>query len=244
MFRALLAILFYAFSCSVFAGTWSDLWARPDQQATQLLQNGQAAKAAQRFVNQDWKGVAQYRAGDYKKTAATFSLANTPLANYNRGNALAHLGEYKEAIKAYEKVLKVQLNDHDAKFNRDLLLKLLKQQKNKKQKQSQQTKQKPKQSKSKQQPNNNQSQKSKSEKQQKKSQAKKSQQAKAAKKPSEQPKPQKANRSPKPVKHNTQRQAQQRAAKQWLKRVPDDPGGLLRQKFLRDYLRRHSGDHS
>lgn len=30
--------------------------------------------------------------------------------------------------------------------------------------------------------------------------------------------------------------------KQLLRRLPDDPGGLLQQKFLRDYFRRHSGD--
>jgi Ca-activated chloride channel family protein len=33
------------------------------------------------------------------------------------------------------------------------------------------------------------------------------------------------------------REAQQ-AAEQWLGRVPDDPGGLLREKFRREYLRR------
>ena len=26
---------------------------------------------------------------------------------------------------------------------------------------------------------------------------------------------------------------------QQLKRVPDNPGGLLKQKFLRDYINRH-----
>lgn len=31
--------------------------------------------------------------------------------------------------------------------------------------------------------------------------------------------------------------------KQILRRLPDDPGGLLRQKFLRDYMRRHVNDN-
>ena len=30
---------------------------------------------------------------------------------------------------------------------------------------------------------------------------------------------------------------QQQAKEQWLRLIPDDPGGLLREKFLRDYLR-------
>jgi Ca-activated chloride channel family protein len=28
------------------------------------------------------------------------------------------------------------------------------------------------------------------------------------------------------------------AAEQWLRSVPDDPGGLLREKFRREHLRR------
>lgn len=35
---------------------------------------------------------------------------------------------------------------------------------------------------------------------------------------------------------------QQLALKQWLRRVPDDPGGLLRRKFLLDYMRRQRQD--
>ena len=33
----------------------------------------------------------------------------------------------------------------------------------------------------------------------------------------------------------------QRANEQWLKLIPDDPGGLLREKFMRDHLRRQNG---
>jgi Ca-activated chloride channel family protein len=33
----------------------------------------------------------------------------------------------------------------------------------------------------------------------------------------------------------------QQAKEQWLRLIPDDPGGLLREKFLRDHLRRHNG---
>ena len=34
---------------------------------------------------------------------------------------------------------------------------------------------------------------------------------------------------------------QQQAKEQWLRLIPDDPGGLLREKFLRDHLRRQHG---
>ena len=37
---------------------------------------------------------------------------------------------------------------------------------------------------------------------------------------------------------------QQQATQQWLRRVPDDPGGLLRRKFELEYRRRAAeGDH-
>ncbi|HEX6833922.1 MAG TPA: VWA domain-containing protein [Rudaea sp.] len=43
------------------------------------------------------------------------------------------------------------------------------------------------------------------------------------------------------------RDEKQQAVEQWLQRVPDDPGGLLRRKFLLEYQRRQdgrgSGDH-
>ncbi len=38
------------------------------------------------------------------------------------------------------------------------------------------------------------------------------------------------------------RAEQQAALDQWLRRVPDDPGGLLRRKFLYQYQRRERGD--
>ncbi|HHF0526846.1 TPA: tetratricopeptide repeat protein, partial [Legionella anisa] len=33
----------------------------------------------------------------------------------------------------------------------------------------------------------------------------------------------------------------QQAKEQWLRLIPDDPGGLMREKFLRDHLRRERG---
>jgi Ca-activated chloride channel family protein len=36
----------------------------------------------------------------------------------------------------------------------------------------------------------------------------------------------------------------QQAVQQWLQRVPDDPGGLLRRKFLLEYQRRQQGAHA
>ena len=35
----------------------------------------------------------------------------------------------------------------------------------------------------------------------------------------------------------------QQENEQWLRLIPDDPGGLMREKFRRDYLRKQRGWH-
>lgn len=51
--------------------------------------------------------------------------ANNATAWYNRGNALAHLGQYQKAIQAYDKALTLDPHLEDARFNADLLKQLL-----------------------------------------------------------------------------------------------------------------------
>lgn len=41
--------------------------------------------------------------------------------------------------------------------------------------------------------------------------------------------------------HRAEDREKQQAKEQWLRLIPDDPGGLLREKFLRDYMRRQNG---
>ena len=44
--------------------------------------------------------------------------------------------------------------------------------------------------------------------------------------------------SPAPAKTAALDSEEQQAAEQWLRRIPDDPGGLLRRKFLYQYRQR------
>lgn len=50
-------------------------------------------------------------------------------------------------------------------------------------------------------------------------------------------------KKPEPAKEESsaEEREQQRAKDQWLRLIPDDPGGLLREKFLRDHIRRQGG---
>src|SRR5690606_18599090 len=109
-----------------------------DQQAERKLQEGDAATAAEQFETPQWKGSAQYRAGDYAAAAQSFAQSDTAQAHYNRGNALAKAGKLDDAIAAYDEALKRYPEFEDAKANRQLIEDLKKQQENKQQDQNQQ----------------------------------------------------------------------------------------------------------
>jgi len=90
-------------------------------------------------------GAAAYKSGDYDKALAAFSKAVTspnPLlraaAEYNLGNTLFQQGaateqedhrvqHWKDALQHYEEALKVNPQDKDAEYNRDVVRRLLEQ---------------------------------------------------------------------------------------------------------------------
>ncbi|MFI3189835.1 MAG: VWA domain-containing protein [Methylococcales bacterium] len=131
-----------------YALDWQDLWQRPDQQALNAYQQQDYAKAAEKFENPDWKAAAHYQAGEYDKALKTYQseAKQTEDSVYNQGNALAQSGQLKEALAAYEQALKLNPNDADAQFNKDLVEKELEKQ----QQQDKQDKKKPKQDQNKQ----------------------------------------------------------------------------------------------
>ncbi len=126
-----------------YALDWQDLWQRPDQQALKAYQQQDYAKAAEKFANPDWKAAAQYKAGEYDKALKTYQsqAEQTAASFYNQGNALAQSGQLKEALAAYEQALKLNPNDTDAKFNKDLVEKELEKQQQDKKDQQEQNKQ-------------------------------------------------------------------------------------------------------
>ena len=101
------------------ASGWSDWWQRPDQQAAQALRAGDAAKAQQLSSDPALRGAAAYRAGDYAAAANEMAQATGNDAPYNLGNALAKQGQYPQAIEAYDRALKLDPHNADAKANRD-----------------------------------------------------------------------------------------------------------------------------
>ncbi|WP_426204178.1 tetratricopeptide repeat protein [Pseudomonas sp. TWP3-1] len=109
-----------------YAFDFEDLWLRPDQQGLHLLKQKRPAEAAQHFEDPQWQGVALYEAGDYSGAAQRFAEGNDAHAHYNRGNALAKSGELDAALDAYEQALERQPDLRPALTNKALVENLLK----------------------------------------------------------------------------------------------------------------------
>jgi Ca-activated chloride channel family protein len=242
----------------VQASVWSDMWRTADQQAQQDLANGDAAAAAARFRDPQWRAVARYRSGDYAGSVGEFSSGNDAAAHYNLGNAMARLGKFEDALKSYEQALAIDPDDQDALYNRDLVADLIEQQDAQKQNQQQaggESGGEPQQS-------EGDSQSDQSGEQGAQGNAgSESQDGDAARQEQEmseedmaamQEELQRAAEEAAEQGDNTQaedgdgqadmtalrrQQEQQQAMEQWLRRIPNDPGGLLRRKFRYQYQR-------
>ena len=270
MGSTLLALAAPAAADTPTASLWSRLWRTPDQRGQALLQQGDAAGAAQAFADPQRKGHAALEAHDYTGAAKTLSGIDTAEAHYNRGNALAHTGDLQGAINAYDAALKLNPQHTDARHNRDVVTAALKKQQDQKQdKKENQEKQSKEDSKA-------------GDKQDGKQDAKADakpndgKDGKADEKPGDKPdgkdgKPReskdskdgKPTSSPKDDAAQAQRDAEtalgkdtqpgaanavkqpptekQIAKEQWLRAIPDDPGGLLRRKFLIEHMLRQQG---
>ncbi|WP_131751091.1 tetratricopeptide repeat protein [Legionella erythra] len=256
--RFVLFFILWLSSAMAHAFGWQDLWATDDQQAQALMNKGQYKKAQERFQQPDWQAAAAYRAGDYEQAANHFGALETQQGYYNQGNALAHMGRYEDAIKAYDEALRINPNDKDALHNRQLVENLLKKDENKQQNQDQNNQnqqqnqgqqgnnQQDQQQNQGQQGNNQQDQQQNNNQQGDNQQTR---QGKASKQNSatqaQQNKNKRMDESPGQSEVQNQQSAEnrekQQAKEQMLNLIPDDPGGLMREKFLRDHLKRKRG---
>lgn len=209
------------------AGFWEDLWLTKDQQAQRALEQGQADKAAKLFENKDWQASAHYRAENYSKAKELFAQQDSATQLYNQGNALAHLQKFDQAIEAYEKALEKQPDFEDAQFNKELLEKL-------KQQQEQQNQEQQDSDKKQQQDEQQSDQENKQNQQEQNEQEKENEQQSQEQQQSEQEKQQKEMN----LEDKREEQEKDQALEQWLRKIPDDPGGLLRRKMYREYKKR------
>lgn len=99
---------------------WPNLFLTPDQRGRWLIEQDHPAEAVKAFRSPEWRGVAAYRAGDFKGAAQAFAGVDTARAAYDHGNALVMLGKYDDAIKRYERALSLRPDWPDAVANRSL----------------------------------------------------------------------------------------------------------------------------
>jgi Ca-activated chloride channel family protein len=249
------------------------LWLRPDQQAMKAFEAGNTEKAAELFRDNDWKAAAHYRAGNYAQSNALLETPDSSNDYYNKGNVLAKLGSYQQAIAAYDQALTLDPDNEDARYNRDLVVKALEQQQQQDGQQQGQPQQPPRdqsrQDQSQQQPQNNQQDQSGNQQQQS-NQAdskqgsqeehdqltdvkQKQDEQDSAKQQEEQEQQENMQQAEQQQETEEQQQLQaqqqdeaieredaetvesEQAMEQWLRRIPDDPGGLMRRKFIYQY---------
>ena len=215
---------------------FDDLWLRRDQQGQRLLEAEQPAKAAERFIDRRWQATARYQAGDYAGAAALFAEGDTAADHYNRGNALARGEAFEAAIEAYDQALDLQPDLQAARRNKTLIEELLRRQQE--QPGQQQDKQDEQTEEPLPQPEQPQSQQSgsASSPSPEEAQGEPANQASGASQPSTT----EAEKDSEEVEAPTAQaqhealpeQERQQAMEQWLRQIPDDPGELLRRKFL------------
>lgn len=107
---------------------WRDLWLNKDQQAMRALRDNAPEAAAGLFRDRGWRAAAEYRAGRYAEAEALLQDQTDERGWYNKGNALARQGRYREASAAYAEVLRQNPAHADAAHNKALLDELLERQ--------------------------------------------------------------------------------------------------------------------
>jgi Ca-activated chloride channel homolog len=122
MRQILLGVILLFITLAAHGGEfWDRLWLNADQRGDALLHRGNAEASAKAYTDPRRKAYAQLQAGDYKDAAETLKNFHDSDSDYNRGNALAHVGDLAGALLSYDAALKLNPNDKDARHNRDLV---------------------------------------------------------------------------------------------------------------------------
>jgi Ca-activated chloride channel family protein len=242
---------------------WQDLWQRRDQRGVDALEALEPERAAELFESPEWRSAAQYRAEQFEASAASLASVDSALGHYNRGNALAKAGQVPAAIAAYDRALTLDPNHEDARYNRDLLEQFLEDNPEQQQpdnqgqgEQGQQGDSGEAQSQSGEQQEGGEGGDEQQSEQGEQGESGDSQANEGAddqpddgnegEPQAEESTEQSANAGEEPTDgaaaeaagpEEVEQWASEQAAEQWLRRVPQDPGGLLRRKFLYQYQR-------
>ena len=125
--KQIIAAIIVVLAISIYAKPQSfiNLWLTRDQQGHVYFERGDYEKAALTFANTKWVGYSYYLQGDFKQASAIFSQFDDLESKFAKANADAHAGKYQLAIEQYEQVLTLEPEHEGARFNKDMLVKLL-----------------------------------------------------------------------------------------------------------------------
>lgn len=257
----LICVALLILSTKGMAWSVGDLFLNKEQRGVEALKSRDYERAKLLLSDSSWRGISEFEEKNYKAAEKKFSAGDSDDDHYNRGNALAAQGKIEEAIAAYGDSLARNPQHEDAKFNKDLLEKLKQEQnkqdkkdENKSDSQEQGKQEKPQNEKNtgeEEQKKNHQStdpgqEQQKREQQEQQQQQKKAEQPTdtkdrseknkaededAEKRSAEKKRQEGKDKEAEPIEVDPASLEEQRAMEQMLRRIPDDPGGLLRRKF-------------
>lgn len=218
-----------------------------DQRGQHAMRQGDLETAASEFEDPRWRAAVAYRQGRLEKALSLYDLLEDTESLYNRANTLVLIGALQEAVGTYSEVLVRDPEHRDAAHNLAEVQRLLESLLPESQAQAEQSDRGEDGSGG----ENQQAGKGPRE------QPKSADQQQAAEAQPPQPSTEFSNEPP-PVASNASERKRTRDAssadleqarkdenderlmadEQWLRRVPDDPSGLLRRKFRRQYRER------
>ena len=239
-----------------YAVEWKDLWQTQNQQAQRAFKQENYQQAAEQFDNPQWKAAAQHKSGQFDLAIETLQHDQSATGLYNKGNALAQSGQLQDAIETYEKSLEINPDNDDAKYNKEQVEKELEKQKQQQQQgdkdqqsdqddsqKSEEEKDEPgdsseqsgEQDEKQQDSNSEESEQQQSEEQQ---EAEEQDESESNQQEQQQAEETESENEPQQVEEPSEYDESEQASEQWLKRIPDDPAGLLKRKFKYQYGQR------
>jgi Ca-activated chloride channel family protein len=209
------------------AGVWDDFWRRPDQQAYTALRDGEPERAAGLFEDGAWRAAADYRNEAFERAAEHYRGDPSIDGLYNLGNALAQQQDFQGAIDAYDRVLAQNPDHDDARHNKAIVERAQQEQAEAQDDDD-----------SRQQPGDDDEPPTPPESDGESGEGDATQDGTPPQQPpetdNEEPEsatPAESSEGESEEEMTASRDEKQDALEQWLRRVPDDPGGLLRRKF-------------
>ena len=229
------------------AAEWEDLWKTKNQQGAEAFDSEDPISAAGLFTDQNWKGAAAYRAGDFAGAIQAYSIdpGTDADAHYNLGNALAMTQAFEQAIASYNIAIALEPDHEDAIHNRDIVQELLEEQQQQEQEEQEENEQSEQSEESEEEePEEGESSEEEEEQEQGEQEPSEEENEEEMERDeseqeggSEQEQSEEEQSGETPNQSNAEQESQE-SLEQWLRRIDDDPGELLQRKFQFEYRRR------